>query len=206
MELRKVEQELEKLSNEWKSLRRKNPVFDGENAGADSNNDIVGLPSMKELSLRINDEDIYPNPPLECEDGECDTEMAVEGEGRVEVDGEIADGNSSEPAPVDGLATFNVGDTTDDTKPVENDIAEPEMGAKPKVDSIQIKAQEGTTQTDQSYDDEEEDEEITTKENESPEKILATLDALRESIISLRAKIDKFCNRLIEVCQISFIR
>ena len=222
MELRKVEQELEVLSSEWKTLRRKQPKFD-DDTSRDCSNEVLYkiMPSWKDLKAKVNDDELFPQYD-EDEDNEEEDDMVEDGV----VDGVNQDesgkdtNNNTEDAPTvhaedtGGYSEFGMcivapsNGNEEESKNKDNTessttnggisvferyAAKNTVAAKSKVNV----PQEQITST--STEDESSDEEDEMVEDASPKDVLARLESLQGRFNALEPKIDKFKAKLRDV-------
>ncbi|KAL7517896.1 hypothetical protein ACHAWX_002771 [Stephanocyclus meneghinianus] len=200
MELRKAEQELDKLCCEWKAVRRKRPCYEEETSVDDNameNSKIMCdseiLPSWKDLISRIVDDDIFPR--VEEADEE---EVIVEAE-TDPVDKSMPDdaGQTSTMEAEDepGYSEWGMliaGSTAAENNAKENAEVPPIMKIPSKSNEKSLSSH---GEADDSFDDEENS---VTVENAPPPEILSQLESLRHNLERLRPKIDKFIARLTE--------
>jgi hypothetical protein len=188
-ELRRAEQELERLKSEWKALRRKRACYDNVVQAAV---DLSALPAWKDLMSKIVDEDIFP---------------ALHTEGPVE--------DLSLPDHQLGLgcsdATPTVINDEDPTKTQQEEAGYSEWGmlvtgGATVAQDVEVKtadqpAEASLTKVEDLIvdDDEEISEENVSVVNSSPPEVLSQLRSMNESVEILRPKIDKFIARLTEV-------
>lgn len=215
MELRKVEQELDKLSFEWKALRRKRPRFDGADAHDVSSDEGEALstrmPSWKELKSNVNDDEIFPP-----EEEENDVQMEDKGADAIknEIGTETDATNKTDTGDGDtaaaGYSEFGMclAPSAIDEKTAEsaegNGASKKNGGsvferyaAKSKVTKPEKKAvsQEQTKDGNESEDDEQ----MMIVEEASFKDALSRLESLHERFKSLGPKIDKFMTKLKDV-------
>ena len=210
MELRKVEQELDALSTEWKDLRRKRPQF---NDKVDNNNELLCsnivlstiMPTWKELKSRVKDEEIFPPDDIDVKEEEViinDIDMK---------DGTVEDTNNKTDAPNNqedsGYSEFGMclastdneeeekaEEKKKDTKPNMFEMYAAKSIAKESIEKKVLPQQQPTT------NDEEEEEQIVTQEEASlPQDVLAAFESLNERFTALKPKVDKFMAKLKDV-------
>ena len=178
MELRKVQQELETLSSEWKSLRQKRPVFNDYNVSASGTSSggtagdenispeavahgssslvplALQLPSLKDLLLQFNDEDIFPPEQNQDEDENNETMAGLEG-------GESTSDNGT-PSLESGDVSSESG-AADKSKQSESKVCEGQ--SLQKSDSNNVDGKESVNEADV-------EEEMIIEEDASPQQLL----------------------------------
>ncbi|KAL7512066.1 hypothetical protein ACHAXN_009026 [Cyclotella atomus] len=188
-EMRKAEQELERLKSEWKALRRKRACFDSATAAVD----LSVLPAWKYLMTKVVDEDIslviHVEEPVE--------DLAHD---------RVPDLQSKDKC-IDSTATeINDEDTTNAP---EEEAGYSEWGmlitGAIVAKDIEVKSAEqpgeasltkvGDATTDEDEASIEEDASVV---NASPTEVLSQLRSMSESVEILRPKIEKFISRLTE--------
>ena len=204
MELRKVEQELEHLSLEWMTLRRKRPRFDDVSNGVSGNSSREGvtvavcdnavttfacgsgisvdgdsnlLPSWKELTGRLDDDEIFSS--------EKNDEICVEADGadanhESNVREVLLGGTSTASACDKGQTSLS----EKDVREIPNDPALIRKQSSSQIEKVGVVELE---------------EEESIPEPTSPQHILDALESLRDSVSMLRPRIDRFLVRLAEV-------
>jgi hypothetical protein len=178
MELRKAEQEVDRLKSEWKSLRRQKACYNDSESAVD----LSKLPPWKDLVSRIGD-DIFPVMPAEEAVVENALDVGEKGVAEEPVEAEKATDlpKEEEQTAYSEWGMLITGASTEpDTK--EKPAAQPEQASAATKES-----------------DEESDEEDTSVINSPPNEVLAQLQSLCESCKLLQPKIDKFMARLTEV-------
>ena len=205
MDLRKVEQELEAISKEWKALRRKRPRWsDGE----DDVGEVVELvmPSWRHLMSTVTDEELFQSE--EDISNEDDDRGGCKDEGEMEpaasrnenmiatmMDADFGMCLSSVKNNIE-IDTINVDDAANRKPNIwDKYAAKVSSSVKSKV------ATEPVSNTETLGGDPEEEEEMHV-EDVSPETILAGLDSLHARFTAIRPKIDKFHTKLKEVSSI----
>ena len=202
MDLRKVEQDLETISKEWKALRRKRPRWsDGE----DDVGEVVELlmPSWRHLMSTVTDEELFQSE--EDISNEDDDRGGCKDEGEMEpaasrnenmiatmMDADFGMCLSSVKNNIE-IDTINVDDAANRKPNIWDKYA-----AKVSSSVTSKVATEPVSNTETLGGDPEEEEEMHV-EDVSPETILAGLDSLHASFTAIRPKIDKFHKKLKEV-------
>lgn len=231
MDLRKVEQDLEKISSDWKSLRRQRPRFDGSTAAPpDATSCIINeqelslswvMPSWRELMSKVNDDEIFPpeeDDILSQEDGELEPggdracTIANDEHGKTGdeppnfVDSEFGMclGSITKDAEVDA-ANGNVpnvaGGSNSNRSIWDKYAAKNTVAEKSKVTQPVVK---NMSENNANVSDSEEEEPMHVADA-SPETILAGLESLHERFDALGPKIDKFNTKLKEVSSVHCI-
>lgn len=224
MELRKVEQELEVLSSEWKAVRRKQPKFDDDTSSDCSNEALYKImPSWKDLKAKVNDDELFPQYD-EDEDNEEEVNMienvVVDGANQDESGKGTNNMSNTEDAP-----TVHAEDTgaysefgmcivapsngnEEESKNKDNTESSTTNGGSSIFERYAAKntvtakskvnvPQKQTTST--STEDESSDEEDEMVEDASPMDVLARLESLQGRFNDLEPKIDKFKAKLRDV-------
>ena len=183
MELRKAEQEVDRLKAEWKALRQKCASYDDTAAI-----DLSVLPSWKTLMSKIVDSDIFPEMPVEevveevvaaVEAEKADVSVKSQGDAdRSNVEEE--EGGYSEYGM---LITGSNAQANEDDKPAAKPEATPAAMAKPIQVEMEVES---------------DDEEVSFVKAPPPE-VLSQLQSFMKGVEALKPKIDKFLGRLIEV-------
>lgn len=199
MELRKVEQELDALTSEWKAIRRKRPQFNSEEEPAE-------MPSWSELKSAVKDDEIFP--PEEQEDismkDDCDVVIINDDSGTANNNNETG----ADAADNVGYSDFGMclAPSVNDAETAKDATEENNTGgssvweryaAKNTISSTKpnaehVKVEEETTKS--TVDDAEEEE--MKVEDASPNDILAGLESLQKRLVTLEPKIDKFLSKL----------
>ena len=225
MELRKVEQELEDISSEWKVLRRKRPRFQDDAAGGLPTGDealFTQMPSWKELQTKVNDDDLFP----EDEDEDPGSDVVIKDEG-VSSGVDTTNNNNNESNNADGdtagysefgmcLAPSSTPEASGEGSKKEESsrsggknggsifdryAAKSAAPAKPK-DTDQKKA----ISPKQTEEEVEVEEEVPSNiENAEPKSILAELESIEKRFLALGPKIEKFMTKLKDVSICLFI-
>ena len=187
MELRKVEQEVDRLKSEWKTLRRKNASYDDNDAV-----NLFELPSWKELISRVVDDDIFPIVASvdEVEEVTVESDVAVKGSDKdVESRTEQTNTNNKEETGFSEWGMLITGSSLgQDTKERTATESTTRLASCNKAaEAIQEKIEEESGDEDASV------------VNELPPEVIHSLESLSESIETLQPKIDKFIARLTEV-------
>ena len=231
MDLRKVEQDLEKISLDWKSLRRQRPRFDGSTAAPpDATSCIINeqelslswmMPSWRELMSKVNDDEIFPpeEDDILCqEDGElepggdsaCTITNDEHGKTGDEppnfVDSEFGMclGSITKDAEVDSANgnVPNVAGRSNSNRSIwDKYAAKNTVAEKSKVTQPVVK---NMSENNANVCDSEEEEPMHVADA-SPETILAGLESLHERFDALGPKIDKFNTKLKEVSSVHCI-
>ena len=224
MELRKVEQELELLSSEWKAVRRKQPKFDDDTSSDCSNEALYKImPSWKDLKAKVNDDELFPQYD-EDEDNEEEVNMienvVVDGANQDESGKGTNNMSNTEDAP-----TVHAEDTgaysefgmcivapsngnEEESKNKDNTESSTTNGGSSIFERYAAKntvtakskvnvPQKQTTST--STEDESSDEEDEMVEDAYPMDVLARLESLQGRFNDLEPKIDKFKAKLRDV-------
>ncbi|KAL7526913.1 hypothetical protein ACHAXR_004129 [Thalassiosira sp. AJA248-18] len=237
MELRKVEQELEKLSSEWKALRRKRPRFKGDAGPATTAvaHDMVGggssdglvvealstqMPSWKELTSKVKDDEIFPPEEEEEEDSiimENDGANANNSKSGTNTSTNNNESNNGADNTV-GYSEFgmclapsdNAGEGSESNKKNEGATttsagnggssvweryAAKSSTIAPKSKNTQPEKVKKEASLQSTVVDEDEEEQIKV-EDVSAKDILAGLKSLHERFIALDPKIEKFLMKL----------
>ena len=180
MELRKVEQELDALTSEWKAIRRKRPQFNSEE-------ELAEMPSWSELKSAVKDDEIFP--PEEQED------ISMKDDGDVVIinnDSGTANNNNETGADAADVGYSDFGmclaPSVNDTETAKDATEESNTGgssvweryaAKNTISSTKpaehVKVEEETTKS--TVDDAEEEE--MKVEDASPNDVLAGLESLQ---------------------------
>ena len=208
MELRKVEQELDALSSEWKELRRKRPQFNDE---VDINNDMLCInvvlsnimPTWKELKSRVKDEEIFPPEDVDVKEEVVlnDIDMKDNNEDTNNNTTDAPNNKEEEDTYSEfGMCLAPTDDGVEEKAEKKKDT-KPNMferyAAKTAKESTEKKVlprQQSTT------NDEEEEEQIVTQEEASlPQDVLSMFESLNERFTALKPKIDKFMAKLKDV-------
>jgi len=215
MELRKVEQELDALSSEWKNLRRKRPQFNDKNNNDCSINVVLSniMPTWKELRNRVKDEDIFPPEDVDAKDEDViinDTDMKDDKEDNINNTTDAPNKKEEEEEEDSGYSEFGMCLSSTDNG--EEDKAEKKKDtklnmferyaakttktiAKESAEKKVLPQQQTTTK-----DEEEEEEQIFTQEVASPpQDVLAAFESLNARFTALKPKIDKFMAKLKDV-------
>ena len=204
MELRKVEQELDELTKEWKNLRRKRPRFDTKNGndcdcGDDVSNGGGGggfealstqMPSWKELRSKVKDEDIFPQEEEEEQDA-MEIELATITD-KSNVNGTDAPNNNEsiikdadEPA---GYSEFGMCIAPSENVEKEPESAKSNKSTKAKVASIferyAAKTDGAPKSKDQPVKKAEEGTSQQTTSKEEEEDVLSIEDASAKDVLS----------------------
>lgn len=200
MELRKAEQELDKLCCEWKAVRRKRPCYEEETAVDDNameNSKITCdseiLPSWKDLISRIVDDEIFPRVE-EADEEEVIVETETEPVDKLVLDAGQTNTMEAEDEP--GYSEWGMliaGSTAAENNAKGNAEVQPIMKIPSESNEKSLSSH---GEADDSFDDEENS---VTVENAPPPEILSRLESLRQNLQLLRPKIDKFIARLKEV-------
>ena len=225
MELRKVEQDLENISLDWKALRRQRPRFDGSvavpsTAAPDATTCIINgqelvswMPSWRELMSKVNDNEIFPP-----EDGICQEDIELEPGGDRACIVNDEHGKTDEPPnfvdsefgmclgtgmknagvdAADGNVT-NVAGSNSNQSIWDKYAAKNTVAEKSKVTQPVVK---NVIENNATFSDSEEEEPMHVVDA-SPETILAGLESLHERFNALGPKIDKFNTKLKEVSSV----
>ena len=225
MDLLKVEQDLEKISLDWKSLRRQRPRFDGSVAGPSTaaspdatciinEQELFSwmMPSWRELMSKVNDDEIFPSEDDKCqEDGEQEPggdracTIATDENGKTDeppnfVDSEFGMclGSSMKNAEVDaadGNLPYVTGGSNSNQSIWDKYAAKNTVAEKSKVIHSVVK---NVSENNANVSDSDEEEPMHVVDA-SPETILAGLESLHERFDALGPKIDKFNTKLKEV-------
>ena len=210
MELRRVEQELDALSSEWKELRRKRPQFIDK---VDNNNELCinvvlsnVMPTWKELKNRIKDEEIFPPEDIDVKEEEDvinDIDMKDVNE---DTNNNTTDAPNNKEVEDTGYSEFGMCLASTDNG--EEDKSEKKKDTKPNMFeryAAKTIAKESTEkkvpkQQPTTNDNEEDEEQIVTQEESSlPQDILAAFESLNARFVALKPKIDKFIAKLNDV-------
>eukprot|EP00571_Detonula_confervacea_P009504 CAMPEP_0172314192 /NCGR_PEP_ID=MMETSP1058-20130122/21908_1 /TAXON_ID=83371 /ORGANISM="Detonula confervacea, Strain CCMP 353" /LENGTH=480 /DNA_ID=CAMNT_0013027995 /DNA_START=84 /DNA_END=1526 /DNA_ORIENTATION=+ len=217
MELRKVEQELENLSSEWKALRRKRPRFNDDAGPAIGGPDealSTQMPSWKELKSTVNDDELFPPEEVEeeeedinMENGSTDANNDKSGtDATNNTDSKDADNTAGYSdfgmclAPSANGAEKGAESTTKSdggTSVWERYAAKNTVAAAKSQVAVPEVATSQKQTMDDNADDSEEEEEVSV-EDASPKDIIAGLESLHERFVALGPKIDKFNIKLKE--------
>ena len=179
MELRKAEQEIDRLKSEWKSLRRKKARYEGDADGEEV--DLSVLPPWKDLMSKVVDADIFPKiePANEVAVHEISKEEAANHDGVTKIsDAEEDAGYSEWGMLVTGSSAEQKRDETPIVKPFQAAVLEKAEPIPP---------------------DEESDEDCSPSVNASPDEVYFQLQSFLDSCKSMQPKIEKFTSRLTEV-------
>ena len=207
MELRRVEQELDALSSEWKELRRKRPQFNDkvDNKNESSSINVVLsniMPTWKELKNRVKDEEIFPPEDVDVkeeEDAINDIDMKDDNE---DTNNDTTDAPNNKEEDI-GYSEFGMCLASTDNgeeekkKDTKTNMFE-RYAAKSIAKSTEKKVLPKQQQTTRN-DDEEEEEIVTQEEASSPQDVLAAFESLNERFTALKPKIDKFMAKLKDV-------
>lgn len=184
MELRKAEQEIDRLKSEWKALRRKKVRYE---ADTDGEVDLSVLPPWKDLMSKVVDADIFPTlePANEVAHKEpalhdISNEAAEKHEGDAETSAADEDAGYSEWGML--ITGSTAGQKIEETPAVE-----------PSQVHAVLKKAEPTPQDDES------DEDCSCPVDALPDDVYFQLQSFLESFESLQPKIKKFTSRLTEV-------
>ena len=218
MELRKVEQELEKLSSEWKALRRKRPQFNDEanDAGTTTGEALslsARMPSWNELKSKVKDEEIFP-PEEEDDDGDINmVDESADAKNNESSADAITNNNKTSDADTEGYSEFGMclAPTEEVTENAKTDVkngasvweryaAKNTAAEKPKITEPVKEQKEIISQP--TVEDEEEG---MTLEGASAKDVLAGLDSLNDRFVALGPKMDKFSMKLNDVSFVNFI-
>jgi hypothetical protein len=179
-ELRRAEQELERLKSEWKALRRKRACYESIEVAVD----LSALPAWKDLMSKIVDEDIFP--PLHTEGPVEDLSLPDHPTSTV-INDEDPTKTPEEEAGYSEWGMLVTGGAT-----VAQDL---------EVKTADQPAEASLTKVEESIADDKEEsvEDDVSVVNSSPPEVLSQLRSMNESVEILRPKIDKFIARLTEV-------
>lgn len=199
MDLRKIEQDLETISKEWKALRRKRPRWSDGDVG-----EVVDLlmPSWCHLmsTVTVTDEELFQSEE-DKSDEDDDDGGGCKDEGEME---SAASRNKNNMIATMMDADFGMclssGKNNIETDPTNVDDA---ANRKPNIwDKYAAKVSSSAKSkvaTEPVSNTESEKEEQMNMEDASPEIVLAGLDSLQSRFTAIRPKIDKFHTRLKEV-------
>ena len=197
MELRKVEQELDALTSEWKAIRRKRPQFNSEE-------ELAEMPSWSELKSAVKDDEIFP--PEEQED------ISMKDDGDVVIinnDSGTANNNNNNETDADaadvGYSDFGMclAPSVNDTETAKDATEENNTGgssvweryaAKSTISSAKPQPAKVEEETTKSIVEDKEEE--MKEEDASPNDVLAGLESLQKRLVTLEPKIDKFLSKL----------
>jgi len=210
MELRKVEQELDALSSEWKNLRRKRPQFNDKNNNDCSINVVLSsiMPTWKELKSRVKDDEIFPPEDVDVKEEDImnDTDMKDDNEDTINNTTDAPNNKNEEEnigysefgmclASTDNGEVDKAEEKKKDTKPNMFERYAAKTVAKESNEKKSVPQQQPTTK-----DEEEEEEQIVTQEEASPpQDVLAAFESLNSRFTALKPKIDKFMAKLKDV-------
>ncbi|KAL3792682.1 hypothetical protein HJC23_009410 [Cyclotella cryptica] len=199
MELRKAEQDLDKLCSEWNAIRRKRPCYEDDvtvdgNAVEQSesmcNSEV--LPSWKDLMCRIVDDDIFPSVEQVVEEEREDETKTETAATSAMVESEPT--NTIQAVEEPGYSEWGMlitGSAAAEKSAKENTVVQP-------IQQIPTKNNEKSVFRNVDADQAIDDEEGAPVENAPPPEILSQLESLRHNLELLRPKIDKFMTRLTE--------
>ena len=207
MELRKVEQELDALSSDWKELRRKRPQFDDkiDNELCSSTNIVLSniMPTWKELKSRVKDDEIFPSEDVDVKEEQDimnDTDMKDD-EKDTNVDTTDAPNSKEEDI---GYSEFGMclasTDNGEADKAEKKEESKPNMFERYAAKTVSTEKNVLPQQQPTTNDDEEEEEQIVTQEEAlPPQDVLSAFESLNERFTALKPKIDKFMAKLKDV-------
>jgi len=213
MELRKVEQELDALSSEWKELRRKRPQFNDKNNNDCSIINVVLsniMPTWKELKSRVKDEEIFPPEDVDVKEEEDimnDIDMKDDDEDTNNNTTDAPNNKEEETGYSEfGMCLASTDNGEEDKAEEKKKDTKPNMFERYAAKTTKTIAKDSTEkkvlpqQQTTTKDEEEEEEQIVTQEEASPpQDVLAKFESLNARFTALKPKIDKFMAKLKDV-------
>lgn len=202
MDLRKIEQDLETISNEWKALRRNRWSDSGDNVG-----EVVELlmPSWRHLMSTVTDEELFQSEDDKSNEDD-DGGGGWKDEGELESAASCNENMIATMMDADFGMCLSSGKNNIETDPTNVDDAAnrtpniwDKYAAKVSSSAKSKVATESVVSNTETLGGDFEEEEQMNMEDASPEIVLAGLDSLHERFTAIRPKIDKFHTKLKEV-------